>query len=497
MARVSDILQQIHEAMGSSRSGALKIINKPGITTPDSDISSKSMQGAAASGYVDPSIDKPQEPGSGSGLNGVRKALGTAIGMHPADTSGNSTPPLSTDNPPPKTNIPTPTPRPSSFSAAGSTGSSSGSSFKDAFALARSAAKSAGNASGGSFSYNGKSYQTNIAGEKYTPAVKQTSTDSGPPTSNIPTPTPRPSDLGTSSPIPPSQNFRLPTSVATSTPTAKQNGTVVPSTNVSTEIGGTTNTSDTPVTKMTSGTSDDSDTKGKTSMNNKKGNVGDTSGISDSYLMKSILSIQDSANPFATVKKQVLDEGKRLVGTHTGNNSNRSAKVYHDGDWKEYVVRHYSGKTHHEDADYHTDNADDAHGAAKHWCKSLKEDTEDLAEISKELAGKYAVKALANRAKEGEKNISIQKDRNTSHSRYAHQKKLGPATEYGETSDEHKRRLDRLSNRMKNKDSEYKDSDRKYNNRSVGLSRAGKTLAKEDAEFSEAEIAFINSIMEK
>lgn len=54
----------------------------------------------------------------------------------------------------------------------------------------------------------------------------------------------------------------------------------------------------------------------------------------------------------------------RLVKTHTGPEG-RTAKVYKDADWGEYRVKHYVNGQHQANADYHTDDLEDAHGTAQ------------------------------------------------------------------------------------------------------------------------------------
>lgn len=54
----------------------------------------------------------------------------------------------------------------------------------------------------------------------------------------------------------------------------------------------------------------------------------------------------------------------RLVKTHTGPEG-RTAKVYKDQDWGEYRVKHYVNGQHQANADYHTDDLEDAHDTAQ------------------------------------------------------------------------------------------------------------------------------------
>lgn len=77
--------------------------------------------------------------------------------------------------------------------------------FSQAFAAARAEAKSKGDASSGHFTYNGKIYQTNVAGEKYKPAPKLPA--------NPPAPVPRPKDEPTKETETPSTVVNQPTTV--------------------------------------------------------------------------------------------------------------------------------------------------------------------------------------------------------------------------------------------------------------------------------------------
>jgi hypothetical protein len=66
-------------------------------------------------------------------------------------------------------------------------------SFSQAFKTAREKATTAGHPSTGQFEYQGKKFQTNVAGEKYVPAAQQTSVE--PKVDNVPLPPKRPTDL--------------------------------------------------------------------------------------------------------------------------------------------------------------------------------------------------------------------------------------------------------------------------------------------------------------
>ena len=425
MTSISDILKNMEKKEtleeGSSRAGALNLIAKSKSTMDN------------------PPTDPAPAASSGDSMwTALRKVAGNAIGLHnpsqpsPVKTTNNPDDSgTSTSNPPPSTNIPTPPPkRPDNFS----TNSSSPSNFKDAFSQARQAAAAKGNASGGQFSYGGKSYQTNVAGEKYTPASSQTkvsytpASSNPPPSTNIPTPPQKPTDLGTSSSTTSSPSFTAPSQSYTLP--SKVTGSPVASPNISTSSS-PSDTTQPPVAKMTNT---------KTASNS-------SDDTNEDVLIKAVLALETRQNPnmFAAVKKSTLNEA-RLVGTHQSNISDRSAKVYHDGEWNEYVVRHYSGKTHHKEADYHTNDAEDAHGTAKHWCKSLKEE--------------YTAKSV-----EGTEEDKKEDKKNA--------KKHGESVKDWEGSAADKKADAKLAKKL-NKDK-----------------------VEEEIEFSQAEIDFINSIMEE
>ena len=74
----------------------------------------------------------------------------------------------------------------------------------------------------------------------------------------------------------------------------------------------------------------------------------------------------------------------KLIKTHSAGN--KTAKVYKDYDWNEYRVKHFIGGKHQKNADYHTDDADDAHTTAKKFIKeneTIEERKLTKAEMSK------------------------------------------------------------------------------------------------------------------
>ena len=56
---------------------------------------------------------------------------------------------------------------------------------------------------------------------------------------------------------------------------------------------------------------------------------------------------------------------KRLVSKKTVGN--RSIKVYRDTDWNEFLIQFFENGQHQADADYHTDDAEDARDTAGKW----------------------------------------------------------------------------------------------------------------------------------
>lgn len=90
--------------------------------------------------------------------------------------------------------------------------------------------------------------------------------------------------------------------------------------------------------------------------------------------------------------KESLDEGLRLLGTHSKDN--KSAKVYKDHEWQEHRVKFYTDGAHHTEADYHTNDKEDAHSTAKHWVghtDDVKEAT--VNELSQNTLKSYVDKA--------------------------------------------------------------------------------------------------------
>lgn len=71
-------------------------------------------------------------------------------------------------------------------------------------------------------------------------------------------------------------------------------------------------------------------------------------------------------------KKKRIEEGLRLVSTH-GNTSGKQAKVYKDSELGEHKVKFFVDGVHQKDADYHTDDKEDAKGTANTFVKEGRE----------------------------------------------------------------------------------------------------------------------------
>lgn len=99
--------------------------------------------------------------------------------------------------------------------------------------------------------------------------------------------------------------------------------------------------------------------------------------------------VEDTTKNLAEEVEDV-EEGLRLISTHT--NGNKTAKVYKDSEWGEHRVKlHIDGK-HQKNADYHTDDKEDAVGTAK----KMIESEEFVAELSNRVLHNYTKKAKDN-----------------------------------------------------------------------------------------------------
>lgn len=94
------------------------------------------------------------------------------------------------------------------------------------------------------------------------------------------------------------------------------------------------------------------------------------------------------------VSEQELDEASlRQKGRY--ENGERKATVHRDVDWNEYRVKHHINGVHQKEADYHTDDKEEAHQHADHWVNSKHESVEleegQIDELSKGTLAGYLV----------------------------------------------------------------------------------------------------------
>ena len=84
------------------------------------------------------------------------------------------------------------------------------------------------------------------------------------------------------------------------------------------------------------------------------------------------VAFAESVSPINTVLR-VLSEGSklRLIATHNSDCGKHSAKVYKDAEWGEHRVKFFIHGKHHEPADYHTHDVNDAHDTARSELKRL------------------------------------------------------------------------------------------------------------------------------
>lgn len=83
---------------------------------------------------------------------------------------------------------------------------------------------------------------------------------------------------------------------------------------------------------------------------------------------------KEDTSPAELVKgliKTQLDEALRIVSTHHSESGKHHAKVYKDTEWGEHRVKFFIHGKHHEPADYHTDDVEDAHQTARSELKRL------------------------------------------------------------------------------------------------------------------------------
>lgn len=80
-----------------------------------------------------------------------------------------------------------------------------------------------------------------------------------------------------------------------------------------------------------------------------------------------------TGNPRQLAIKKPIEEALRLKKTYEHNG--RKAKIYKDHEWEEHRVKFYTHGKHHKDADYHTDDEEDAHDTAKHWLSKMRNES--------------------------------------------------------------------------------------------------------------------------
>lgn len=78
-------------------------------------------------------------------------------------------------------------------------------------------------------------------------------------------------------------------------------------------------------------------------------------------------SLNEGLRLLTTTKREPLCESLRHVKTYDHETNGRTAKVYKDRDWDEHRVQFFENGVHQTEADYHTDDALDAHDTAKHY----------------------------------------------------------------------------------------------------------------------------------
>jgi len=98
--------------------------------------------------------------------------------------------------------------------------------------------------------------------------------------------------------------------------------------------------------------------------------------------------------------RRSLSEGLRKIGELHSDSGDHHATIHKDHEWGEYRVKFHSKGVHNPDADYHTDDKDDAHGTAEAGLKHLDathktvhEDVEQIDELKKSTLANYIHKA--------------------------------------------------------------------------------------------------------
>jgi len=99
----------------------------------------------------------------------------------------------------------------------------------------------------------------------------------------------------------------------------------------------------------------------------------------DGKYVKDGLGHKTLSKHLGSLSEDVLEEA-RLIQTHT-NEAGDSAKVYGKNEYGEHTVKFHKGKTHIKNADYHTNDLEDAHATAKYQLKRGVQNTnEDVSE---------------------------------------------------------------------------------------------------------------------
>lgn len=234
---------------------------------------------------------------------------------------------------------------------------------------------------------------------------------------------------------------------------------------------------------------------------------------------KNIMEI--SKSQYDSRKHVLVSEGNiRLLKTHEKMDSEgqkKTAKVYKDHEWNEYRVKHFTNGKHHQDADYHTDDADDAHNTAKAFLK------EEIILEKNWIAGAIKHPGAETRAAE-KAGMSVQAyAKKHEHDSGTAGKRARLAMTLKKINKEEVEELDDVSeantpeqlaakekshksdafrykinadNAKKRGDSDMeKYSSRKAEMHSKAASVAGKMMNKEEVDFSEEELAHIEAIL--
>lgn len=92
--------------------------------------------------------------------------------------------------------------------------------------------------------------------------------------------------------------------------------------------------------------------------------------------------------------ENTLEEGLRKVGDYS--NGNHKATVHRDVEWGEYRVKHHIDGKHQTEADYHTDDKEEAHNHAKNFVSKAKNESVDTQTEDRDRSEHSANLHLAN-----------------------------------------------------------------------------------------------------